>query len=250
MKFKTGCVTDIGKVKANNEDSFYHCERQGFFLVADGMGGHAGGEVASRMAVEIMKSAFDEAFQNSRLPEDIPGFIENAIITSSEAIKKETLENPTLRGMGTTVVSCFCSGGKIYVANVGDSRCYRLSGEAFELISHDHSQVQEYIDMGLITEEAAKKHPLRHVITQAVGYNDELKVRIVEEPYRAGDYYLLCSDGLNDHFSTDGEIKDLFIKSLAESGDDVQAACSKLVEVSNELGGRDNITVMVFKVIE
>ncbi|HPG57052.1 MAG TPA: protein phosphatase 2C domain-containing protein [Candidatus Wallbacteria bacterium] len=251
MKFKIGCKTDIGRKKSNNEDSYYFLEEVGLFGVADGMGGHAGGEVASKLAAETITKRVAGAGDRLDKIENIPSFISNIITIASDSIKQEALENPSLRGMGTTLVQALCVNGKVFVSNIGDARCYKLSASGeFSLISHDHSQIQDYIDDGLITEEQAKVHPMRHVITQAVGYTDNLNARTVECEYKAGDYYLLCSDGLNDQFKNDGEIKDLLVKSLAETGDDLEATCQKMVDEANELGGRDNITVLIFKILE
>ncbi|MEZ7891393.1 MAG: Stp1/IreP family PP2C-type Ser/Thr phosphatase [Candidatus Wallbacteria bacterium] len=251
MKFIGACKTDIGKKKQNNEDSFFFSQEQGIFLIADGMGGHAGGEIASDIAVKTIQKMFDNVKERVDKIPSIEKFIESSVLSSSALIKKETIARPELTGMGTTIVMCFALNEKIYVANVGDSRCYILTaGGDFRLLSKDHSQIQELIDRRIITEEQAKKHPLRHVITQAVGYNDTLDVRIVDEDYRPNDYYLLCSDGLNDHFESDAEIKELLKASIAESNDDLELAAQKLVDKANELGGRDNITVMIFKTLE
>jgi protein phosphatase len=251
MKFKVGCKTDIGKKKSNNEDSYYFNEKLGLFGVADGMGGHAGGEVASRLAAETIVKRVEGAGEKLDKIDDIPAFISNIISIASDVIKQEALNNPELRGMGTTIVQALCGGGKVFVTNIGDARCYKLSADGeFSLVSHDQSQIQEYIDDGLITEEQAKVHPMRHVITQAVGYSENLKPRTVECEYRAGDYYLLCSDGLNDEFKNDGEIKELMVRTLAESGGDLDAVCQKLVDTALDLGGRDNVTVMIFKILE
>lgn len=251
MKFKVGCKTDTGKKKSNNEDSYYYNESIGLFGVADGMGGHAGGEVASKLAAETVLRRFESAGDRLEKIDDVPGFISNIISIASDVIKEEALNNPELRGMGTTIVQAFCSGGKVFVTNIGDARCYRLSAEGeFSLVSHDQSQIQEYIDDGLITEEQAKVHPMRHVITQAVGYSENLSPRTVECAYKAGDYYLLCSDGLNDEFKNDEDIKKIMTDAIAESNDDPGAVCQKLVDTALANGGRDNVTVIIFKIIE
>jgi protein phosphatase len=251
MNFKIGCKTDIGKKKSNNEDSFYFLENMGLFGVADGMGGHAGGEIASKIAAETISKSVAGAGDKIDKLNDIPGFISNLITMASDNIKQEALNNPSLRGMGTTIIQALCVKDKIYVTNIGDSRCYKLSAEGvFSLVSHDQSQIQDYIDDGLISEQQAKVHPMRHVITQAVGYSENLNPRTVECEYRAGDYYMLCSDGLNDQFNNDDEIKDIMVKSLAETGGDLDGVCRKLVDAANDLGGRDNITVLIFKILE
>ncbi|HNY10146.1 MAG TPA: protein phosphatase 2C domain-containing protein [Candidatus Wallbacteria bacterium] len=246
MNFKVSCKTDIGKKKANNEDNYYFCEKKGLFIVADGMGGHAGGEVASDMAVKLIS----EEIENADISKfNVADVIREAVAAASEKIKNVSMENDELRGMGTTLVSCLCHDEKVYVTNVGDARCYSYDGQKFELLSHDHSQIQEYIDMDLINEAQAKVHPMRHVITQAVGYNDELKIRIVPRDYRVGDYYILCSDGLNDHFESDEELGGAFIKLLDASGGDLDKICSDLIDMVNDRGGRDNITILIFKIL-
>jgi len=247
MNFKVSCKTDIGKKKANNEDNYYFSEKKGLFIVADGMGGHAGGEVASRMAVELISGKIEGADISGLNASEI---IQEAVVSASKKIKDTSMENDELRGMGTTLVLSLCNAGKVYITNVGDARCYSYDGQKFELLSHDHSQIQEYIDMNLINEAQAKVHPMRHVITQAVGYNDELKVRTVSRDMRAGDYFLLCSDGLNDHFESDEELGGVFIKLLAESGGDQDKICSELIDMVNGRGGRDNITILIFKILE
>lgn len=247
MNFKVSCITDIGRKKANNEDNYYFSEKKGLFIVADGMGGHAGGEVASDMAVRLIS----EKIENTDISNlNVSDVIHEAVVSASKKIKDTSMENDELRGMGTTLVSCLCHGGKVYVTNVGDARCYSYDGNRFELLSHDHSQIQEYIDMNLINEAQAKVHPMRHVITQAVGYNDELKVRTVSREYRAGDYYLLCSDGLNDHFESDEELGGVFMKLLGDSSGNMDKMCSEFVDMVNGRGGRDNITILMFKILE
>lgn len=247
MNFKVSCKTDIGRKKANNEDNYYFSDKKGLFIVADGMGGHAGGEVASDMAVKLISEKIENADISNSNAESV---IQEAVVSASKKIKDASLENDELRGMGTTLVSCLCNGGKVYVTNVGDARCYLYDGKRFELLSHDHSQIQEYIDMNLINEAQAKVHPMRHVITQAVGYNDELKVRTVSRDITAGDYYVLCSDGLNDHFESDEELGASFIKLLNDSGQDLDRVCSDLIDIVNGRGGRDNITILIFKILE
>ncbi len=251
MKFKVGFKTDVGRKKSNNEDNYYYIQNSGLFGVADGMGGHAGGEIASRIAVETVTKKISEAAGEINNMHDIPAFIKNIIIEASNNIKAEAVNDPSLRGMGTTIVQALCLKNKVFITNIGDSRCYRLSAAGdFSLISHDQSQIQDYIDDGLITEKQAKTHPMRHVITQAVGYSENLNPRTVECEYKAGDYYMLCSDGLNDQFNDDEEIKNIIVKSLAEMPDDLNAVCARLVDMANELGGRDNITVVMFKILE
>jgi len=249
MKFKVGCLTDIGRKKQNNEDKYYFSEEAGLFVVADGMGGHAGGEVASDIAVGVIREKFDEWIKKGRPRGIEKNLIEESVTGASARIKDEAAKRPDLTGMGTTVIMCLFTDEKVFVSNVGDSRCYRFKAGELTQLSHDQSQIQEYIDMSLITEEQAKTHPLRHVITQAVGYNDDLKVRTIEEQYSPDEYYILCSDGLNDHFESDSEIKDLFIKYLGELGDELEKICKKLIDFVNERGGRDNTTVMIVKTI-
>jgi len=251
MRIKFSFKTDIGRKKTNNEDSYYYSETSGLFGIADGMGGHAGGEVASKIAADIIKKCVESAGDKLGKLESIPAFISNIVIKASDSIKEEARRNPLLAGMGTTIVQMLCLEDKIYVSNVGDSRCYKLSDlKEFSQVSHDHSQIQEYIDDKIITEEQAKTHPMRHIITQAVGYSENLNVRTVVEPYKAGDYYLLCSDGLNDHFASDAEVKELFLNALEAGSGDLDAVCAALVDKANDLGGRDNITVMVLKILE
>lgn len=255
MKFKVGCLTDIGRKKANNEDNYFFLDDAGLFLVADGMGGHAGGEVASALAVGIIREKFEEWMKNGSKSGEEASLIEESIKCASTRIKEVAAEKPELTGMGTTVVLCLFTGEKVFISNVGDSRCYRFRDNALALLSHDQSQIQEYIDMNLITEEQAKTHPMRHVITQAVGYNDDLKVRTVEEKYSAGEYFLLCSDGLNDHFESDAELNEVFSGYLGEcrgagpEGEDLTSVCRRLIDFVNERGGRDNTTVMIVKTI-
>lgn len=239
--------TNPGRVRSANEDAWGVFPDLQFFIVADGMGGHAGGEVASRLAVEGM----EEFLQTSRDPSEItwpadldpnlPWPVKRLIIagqTANHKIFDVGRSDEKLKGMGTTMVSVLVEGDTAYVAHVGDSRAYLIRDAKIKQLTEDHSLVNDYVSQGLLKPEEASQHPLHHVITRALGSNEHVEVDVQTLPLRPGDELLLCSDGLSN-LLTEEEMR----SEITGSPNDLQAACERLVNLANKKGGDDNITV-------
>ena len=237
-------VTDRGVVREQNEDSMILLEDAGLFVVADGMGGHAAGEVASAMAIETMQKVtklpvwgrFDAVWKNARTMMAFAGFEE-----ANRQIMRASLSNASQRGMGTTMVSAVVYEDTVDIINLGDSRAYRIRNGKIEQISHDHSLVQELIDTGkLKTPEEIEAFPYKNIITQALGTQPQIRPDIFSNSIVPGDIYLLCSDGLFNEL-TDAEI----LKTIQDSGREPKKAAEMLMNQANEHGGRDNVTVLL-----
>ena len=222
-------ATDIGLVRATNQDNFYIDKDAKWAVVADGMGGHNGGETASYMTVEEIKKSMQ---QGVGLKESV----ENA----NALVYRAAMENKDLMGMGTTVVLCEMLGSTANIAYVGDSRAYLYHKGDLKQITKDHSIVQQLIDSGTISEEQAKYHPQRNLITRAVGTEKQILVDRVSTDVASGDYILICSDGLSSYVDED-VIADILANTKTSD------VASKLIELANDSGGKDNVTVVVIK---
>jgi protein phosphatase len=234
---RSGSATDVGRVRGINQDM--PLVRDNLYAVADGMGGHAGGEVAARVAVETLEHAFD------RLP--TTDGLRDAFSEANAAIWQESQTNTDLRGMGTTLTAMALVGGTdsqdvLALANVGDSRAYVLSDGRLTQVTDDHSLAEERMRHGEMTEAEAAVHPQRHILTRALGVSSEVETDMWELQLRSGDRVLLCSDGLTNEVGME-EMTDVLV-----AVSDPEAAASRLVELANEHGGSDNITVIVVDV--
>jgi serine/threonine protein phosphatase PrpC len=236
---KVAARTDIGRVRKNNEDGLWIDEPLGLFIVADGMGGHAGGEVASTVAVEVIATYVKGHLAGSEAVDQTAVLLQAAIHTADEAIWTTASAHRELRDMGTTVVLALCRGDQVHVAHVGDSRAYLLHERELRLLTEDHSVVARLIKAGQLTPARARSHPLRHQITRFLG-NRQAVAELCCVPWWPGDYLLLCSDGLTNMLE-DHHLKELIL----QSGADVQAACEALVARANANGGEDNISVIL-----
>lgn len=245
--------TDVGKRRSMNQDDFIIRKYADDVLVAvvcDGMGGANGGNVASRLAVETFLAEVD-TYEHAHpsffgeTQEDIVDCLSAAVTAANRTVYKRACSDPSLSGMGTTLVACILSGEKGYVVNVGDSRLYLIEDGDIEQVTHDHSQVQDMIDFGTITPEDAKHHMLRNVITRAVGTWKTVDADLFACEMKPGTYAVLCSDGLTNHVEPE-EICE--IVSGSRTGDDVQHACEALIDCANHRGGTDNITAVVLAV--
>jgi len=229
-------LTSTGQVRTSNQDTFdvfQSPKGDRLFVVADGMGGHRGGATASRVAAETI----GEVFQANHT--DAADLLFDAITAANERVHQTSIEEPELRGMGTTVVCMlFDRDGRVWVAHVGDSRAYRLHGDGIEQITQDHSVVGEMVRRGLITPQEAELHPRRNEILRSVGVEAEVEIDVAQVVSAPGDHYLLCSDGLTGMLGDD-EIADVVQQNEPE------AAAERLVAMANARGGRDNITVQV-----
>lgn len=224
--------TDRGKVRELNEDTFgYH---DNLFVVADGMGGHQAGEVASAIAVETILKA--------DLTGDIKAALQKTLETANLAILKEAEGKNELDGMGTTVALLYLEPKLAYVTHVGDSRVYYLSGNDLKQLTCDHSLVFELVKSGEITAEEAKIHPQRNILTRALGSNETLETEIIEIPVAPGDKFLLCSDGLTN------SISEALIKEFMSREEDPEPIVEHMISTANQLGGSDNITVILVEI--
>lgn len=245
-------LTDVGMKRRLNEDVFLIDADAGVYLVADGMGGHAAGEVASRMAADeidrVVASRQHDAGETWPEHWD-PGLsmpanlLVDAIREAHRHVTDAVTQNPDLKGMGTTVVAAGHEGNSnlLVICHVGDSRAYLLRDGHLDVLTNDHSWVHEQISAGLLTEESARSHPLKNVVTQALGGSTEPQADIFEMPMQERDLVLLCSDGLNSMLS------DSQIESILNRGGELEDLAKNLVVTANEMGGNDNITVVLLK---
>lgn len=230
--------THKGMVRDNNEDNFIVVEKQRFklYAVADGMGGHKAGEIASKIAINVLKDYFNKEKDDFIVPK----FINESIYEANRKIRDESDNNEVCHGMGTTVTVAVVDSLEniAYIGNVGDSRTYLIRNNQIKQITEDHTYVHELLKQGKITFEEAKNHPKRNVITRAIGSEDFVQIDIFEIELLENDILLLCSDGLIAHLS-DEEILETIIKyGCSES-------VERLIKLSNDYGGIDNITVII-----
>jgi protein phosphatase len=226
-------LTDVGRQRQSNEDSYL--ERSPLFAVADGMGGARAGEVASRIAVEAF-AAEDESAQGS--PEQRLAEVARA---ANRQIHKMSREDSDHAGMGTTLTAALVSDREVAIGHVGDSRLYRFRDGALERLTQDHSLVEEFVRQGKLTPEEAAVHPQRSIITRALGPEPEVEVETYTHQGRAGDVYLICSDGLT------GMVSEADLAATLERSDSLEQAAKEMVDAANENGGKDNITVILFR---
>ncbi len=232
--------TDIGKVRSYNQDSYAAGEfRDGtaWAVVCDGMGGSAGGNIASSAAVKFISGRISDGYREGMSSGSVRNLLSAAIENANLEIFDMAAADPDLEGMGTTVVAVLIIRDVVYIAHAGDSRAYVISSEQIRQITTDHSVVQKMIDNGEITEEEALIHPNRNLITRALGVDESLRVDFNEIDIEDNDTVFICTDGLTN-FVTDEEIKDLITES------DSTDAAAALVDLANAHGGGDNITVV------
>ena len=238
--------TDVGVVRDNNEDSYMIRGDAGVFLVADGMGGHAAGEVASAMAVETIgefASLPVWGLTDAVLPMSRTMFIAASFFEANRRILAESMANAARRGMGTTAVAIVLRGKYADIINLGDSRAYLIRGGKIVQISHDHSLVQQLIDTGkLKTQEEIDRYPYKNIITQAMGTQPEIAPDLFPVATQPGDIYLLGSDGLTN------ELTDAEILKIVSDHADLNEAVKLLIDGARNGGGRDNITVVLVRI--
>ncbi len=243
--------TDIGRKRALNEDCYGIFDELGLFVVADGMGGHAAGEVASRAAVDTLRDFIaatrepDEATWPFQLDSELPraaNRLISGIKLANQAINKSSQESLDKKGMGTTIVAAIVEGDELFLAHVGDSRAYLFSNGMIRRITSDHSYVEEMVLAGHITLDQARVHPMRNIITRALGTKADVAVDLSRHHPSPGDIYLLCSDGLSGML-TDGEIA----RIISDNTADISACIDGLIKGANEKGGDDNITAILLK---
>jgi protein phosphatase len=240
--------TDVGRKRTHNEDFFALVEPEHLYLVADGMGGHSSGEVASQMAINTMSEFFQatSADPEATWPykmDKTRGYEENRLVTGIKLANRRIYEaaqrEQRLHGMGTTIVSLLCVHDQCLIGHVGDSRVYRVRGNSIEQLTEDHSLLNDYMKMKSMTQDEVDNFPHKNVIVRALGMKETVKVDAILDTPQAGDVYLLCSDGLSGQLSAD-EMRELVTKNK-----DLKAAGQALVDRANEAGGPDNITVLL-----
>lgn len=245
--------THVGMKRTHNEDNLRVVGEQNLYMVADGMGGHASGEVASEMAVDTLADFFEQTADDDEItwPYKMDKglkYEENRLTAGIKLanlrIYETAAQNSSQRGMGTTMVALFFSGNEAFFGHVGDSRIYRLRGDELTQVTEDHSLLNDYIKMKDLTEQEIENFPHKNVIVRALGMKETVQVDVAHEKPQPGDLYMLCSDGLNGMIN-DATIRDIMI----EQRDDLEACCNKLIEAANDNGGTDNITVVVVKVL-
>lgn len=243
MRFEYHCLTDPGRVRTNNEDAVA-CEADlGLALLADGMGGYNAGEIASAMAIATLRTELAAWMTRTTQPApqtEAARALQQATSSANAAILHASLNNSQYEGMGTTLVLGLFQGARALVGHIGDSRGYRWRDGALLQITRDHSLLQEQIDAGLLTPEEAQYAPNRNLVTRALGVEPDVQLELREHEVRAGDVFLLCSDGLTDMLD-DSDVASL----LAAAGGGTARAAQLLLDAANVAGGRDNISVIL-----
>lgn len=242
---EVGALSHVGMVRSENQDHWAWWEPEDdedlmgkgrVLVVCDGMGGHNGGTVASRTTVEAMLESFDKSATCN-----LKRLLSTAIDRGNASVRSKGQEDPALRNMGTTCVAIALRGRQVQIANIGDSRAYRIHDGQIEQATRDHTYLNDLIEIGLLTPEKAKNHPERNIITRCVGMGDVVQVDFITRPAETGDLFLLCSDGLYNHVEDD-EICEYASAHAPEE------AAQKLVDLANSRGGEDNITVGIIRV--
>lgn len=233
---KWSCITDTGLVRALNEDSLCLLPETGFFAVADGMGGHRAGEVASNMALQIIKRELDKRLSRGEKPEDA---LVDSIKGANTSIYEKSAQNPEWAGMGTTITASLKLESEVLIGQVGDSRAYLLRGNKITKLTEDHSLVQEMVKNRGITEEQAFVHPQRNVLTRALGTGPYLEVDLYRVKVNPGDLLLLCTDGLTGYLRQD----ELF--DIVSTAPELDTAVDRLLKKAIQSGGADNITIIL-----
>jgi serine/threonine protein phosphatase PrpC len=242
MRFSCAARTDVGVVRSGNEDTYLMANERGLFVVADGMGGHAAGEVASEMATRLVAEAYRPVRGMS--DDELMAQMVAAIRSANAAIFERTLQEHDKRGMGTTATVLALLPRRYLIGQVGDSRAYVLRGNTFTQITKDHSYVQEQVDAGRLSPEEARVHPYANVITRCVGSSGDVVPDLYIGTLEAGDLLLLASDGLT------GMMEDEDLQAILEEGGGLEEQVDRLISEANRRGGLDNITVILVQIEE
>lgn len=253
MRIQAAGLSDRGLRRSHNEDSLSVVPDLGLFIVADGMGGHNAGEVASRQAIEsIVEFLRDAPEETGTWPFPLSPELthaENRLVIAVKLANRDlcrlAMEHPEYHGMGTTLVGLLLDpdNESVSIAHVGDSRCYRFRDGRLQKITLDHSWVEEQLQRGIITEEEARNHRWKNVITRALGNKFEVEVEIQSQPVRHGDILLICSDGLS------GMVEHGELERLAGSYPDLEEAAQQLIKAANDSGGHDNISLILIRIL-
>lgn len=245
MKLFNWAITDVGLKRDHNEDGFLVDEKLNLYIVADGMGGHAGGEQASRIAIQEVRDTISEADPGTSMPgardDPVSSVLRLAARRASHEIYRLGRKTPELEGMGTTLTSLLFHNNRVCMGHVGDSRAYLFRDGRIEQISEDHSWINEQMKAGLLTEDEAKESKFKHVITRSVGFERSVDVDILSLPVLMGDCYLICSDGLSNYLEN-GELEQILSTQY------YSRVPQLLVDLANDRGGDDNITIVLIYV--
>jgi len=253
MKIRYAAKTDVGMKRTHNEDYFSLIEDEQLFIVADGMGGHASGEVASKMAADTIGDFYqrtkdEDATWPFKLDRSL-SYLENRLVCSIKLANLRIFETSCrdlrYKGMGTTIVSSLVSADKVYVGHVGDSRCYRVRNGSITQLTRDHSLLEDYKEAKPdMTEEEERNFPHKNVITRALGMRETVQVDISSAQIEPGDTFVLCSDGLS------GMVTDDQLHDIVSGADSLDRAVAQLVDQANRSGGTDNITTLLLQCID
>ncbi|MEX2572037.1 MAG: protein phosphatase 2C domain-containing protein [Gemmatimonadota bacterium] len=240
VSWSAAAGTDVGKLREANEDAFRIDQEAGIFVVADGMGGHAAGEIASGLAAD----AALETLQNPPSPiPDVEGCMREAFREAFRRIAAYSKENPDTAGMGTTLtVGVLSPGGRLHIGHIGDSRLYRLAGGTLRQLTHDHSWVQQEVDAGRIAAASARSHPLAHVLTRVLTASDSPDPDVLTASVQSGDLLLFCSDGLYNM------VDPPLLLDILLAGEEPASTVERLIDAANDRGGADNITTLVVRI--
>ena len=247
MQLSVAAGTDVGRIRAGNEDSLYADadQERGLFIVADGMGGHAAGEVASELAAETVGAEVAAAVDAGSRADTLDGAIHTAFARAHAAIIECCRDSPGTRGMGTTLTACVLDpSGSARVAHIGDSRLYRLREGVLEQITRDHTWVQREIDAGRLTLASARSHPLSHIVTRVLSEDIDPDIDLIALPLLPGDLLILSTDGLHNMLDDAALVATISAGALP-----VAEASARLVDAANAAGGVDNITVLLVRIL-
>jgi protein phosphatase len=233
LRFIVHGRTDKGLVRKENEDAFCIEKDLGLLAIADGMGGHASGEVASKMAIEILRESLRKE------GEPLPDRLSSGVKLANRTIYEAAQSQPELNGMGTTLTALQLNGNRLSIAHVGDSRAYLIRGGVIEQITDDHTIVSEQVARGMMTREEAARSDMRNILSRALGIGPEVKVDVEELTVSEDDKLVLCSDGLSELVSED----EILLEAQSSTRPDI--ACDELINLANQRGGEDNITVIM-----
>lgn len=245
IQLRQAFATDIGLKRQQNQDSALVRPELGLFVVADGMGGHMGGETASALAIEtILQSIRSNEMHSEKTSNER---MRDAIQSANLAIYDYAIEHPELQGMGTTVTALLFTETSLVIGQVGDSRCYFSTPNSIWQLTRDHSFVQEKLRAGLITREQLKTDRMKNVITRSVGFEPNLKIDVYEMEIQKGDVFLACSDGLS------GQVEDFEIQKILQKNifldQNFEQTVTHLIQTANSKGGEDNVTIIVLQVL-
>lgn len=240
MQWKIAGLTDVGCVRQNNEDAIGWSDEQGWAVLADGMGGHQAGEVASQMAIDVVSQHLNDCEASQRNEDRLSQAVQDANLQ----IFQRAQDDVTKHGMGTTVVVVCVNDDQIVAANVGDSRLYKYADNALQQMSTDHSLVQEMVAMGVMTPDEALTSNQRNIITRALGLGDTVQVDTWSWPVQQGETFLMCSDGITD------VLLDSDIQAIFEQEAEMDHIPTRMVDMAREKGGPDNISVVLMRIDE